>query len=749
MKDYFIGIFTVVLSILFFLCDAPALLAQGETTPQDFTLEEITVTAERRAENIQSVPASVSVLNGDSLIEMGKYEITQILEDVPNVRATGSDANNITIRGLRAHAATPGSGRVPASTAMYTDEVYEGMGGGYDIGRVEVLRGPQGTLYGRSALGGVVATYTNEPKLNQFSGTVTGEISKSEHTNFQGAVNVPLSSQFALRVAAQVINQEEGYFNPDGGASRNKAGRLKLLYQPSDNLQIILTGNYADSKSKTGGTTPTLTTPTKINYSGQVATVGWGSLNKHIQESLKVSYSFPGSTLTYIGSYKSEKIEPSLLYTIQRTQLQYETAVTPGNRTHTEELRWASNQEDGALKWLLGSSYYSYDYGNTNNAWVIKSFTDGTRTVEDPDPNTRNTFTHGGTRTGLISQFGVFTEDTLVLSDKLQMTAGLRYDKTKVEGFENAVMNTNMNQMMHEVNPIIYTVFQVKDTLKYNDITWKLRFEYNLTKDNLLYASASSGFLPGDVRINTKIDFGPSGLVIKFSGLPMDEERTTAYEVGSKNKFFGNKLQVNGAVFYYDYSGYRNVCNTSPAQMPTWATLTTPLRMIGAEIGTTWLVTQDDKVSFNAGYLDAKITDFPIDPLNGDSRQYLVFDRVENNPKYTTNISYDHTFLFADGSSLVPRLSARWQSGMYLSNLTRQQYNVGFAPYVWQKSYMIADLGVTWTSSESKYSASGYVRNFTDTEYKNGVGIGTTSTAGTTVTVGDPRVWGLSLTVRF
>ena len=724
-----------------------SLFAQGGDSGE-FTLEEITVTAERRAENIQDVAASISVISGDSLIDMGKYEITQILEDVPNVRATGNDANSITIRGLRAHASTPGSGRVPASTAMYTDEVYDGMGGGYDIGRVEVLRGPQGTLYGRSALGGVVATYTNDPKLNEFSGSATGEVSKAERSNFQGAVNVPMGSKFALRIAAQANNQGKSYFSSDGGASKNKAGRLKLLYQPSDNLQIIFTVNYSDSKSQTSGTSATLTTPTEINYSGQTNVVEWGALNKHIQETLKVNYNFPGSTLTYIGSYKNEKIEPTLSYTTQTTQLQYETNVTPGNKTHTEELRWASNQE-GALTWLLGSSYYNYDYGNTQNAWVIKSFTDSTRTVEDPDPNTRNTFTHGGTRTGLISQLGVFTEDTYALTEKLQMTAGLRYDKTTVEGYENAVMNTNVNSLGHEANPEKNVVFQVKDTLNYKNITWKLRFEYNLTKDSLLYASASTGFLPGDVRINTKMDFGPSGLVVKFSGLPMDEEKTTAYEVGSKNQFFGNKLQVNGAIFYYDYSEYRNVVNTSPFQMPSWATLSTPLRMIGAEIATTWLVTQDDKVSFNAGYLDAKITDFPIDPLNGDSRQYMVFDRIENNPKWTANISYDHTFLFSNGSSLVPRISARWQSGMNLSNITQDQYNFGEAPYVWQKSYMVADLGITWTSSDSKYSATGYVRNFTDTEYKNGVGTNTRGTEGTTVTVGDPRVWGASLTIRF
>ena len=637
---------------------------------------------------------------------------------MPNVRATGSNANSITIRGLRAHAATPGSGAVPASTAMYTDEVYDGMGGGYDIGRVEVLRGPQGTLYGRSALGGVVATYTNEPKLNEFSGSITGEFGKAEVQNYQGALNVPLASQFALRFAAQVNRRGEGYFNPDGGASKSKAGRVKLLYQPSEELQIILTGQYADSKSQSGGTSATLTTPTKINYSGKVQDVEWSPLSKKTQGTLKVNYDFPESSLTYIGSFKVEETDPNLSYTIQGVQHQHETGDTPGNKTHTEEIRWTSDQE-GSLKWLIGSSYYNYDYSSSSDVWVDKGFTDRTGTTVDPDPGVVGAYSHGGDRTGLIKQLGFFTEETFALTEKLQITAGLRYDKTQVTGHEIATMNMHMTQYGNETQPNDLHVFEVKDTLKYNNITWKLRFEYNLTPDSMLYASASTGFLPGDVRVNTKmlVEFVPTFRIagIDFSPLPMDEEKVTAYEVGSKNQFFGNKLQLNGAVFYYDYAEYRNVANISPIQMPTWATLNTPLRMIGAEIGTTWLVTQNDKVSFNAGYLDAKITDFPIDPFYGDTQDYLVFDRIENNPKRTANISYDHTFTFADGSVLVPRISARWQSGMYLSNLTRQQYNVGLAPYVWQDSYMIGDVGITWNSANGMYSASGYIRNFTDT----------------------------------
>jgi outer membrane receptor protein involved in Fe transport len=604
-------------------------------------------------------------------------------------------------------------------------------------------------LYGRSALGGVVSTYTNEPRLNEYSGFIMGEVGEAELENYQGSVNVPLGSKSALRAAGQYLTRGHGYYNPDGGGSRSKAGRIKLLYQPVEELQIILTGNYGDSKAQSGGTSATLDDPDTINYSGEVTPVQWGPLNSSAQGTLKANYNFPESSLTYIGSYRDDKVEATERTGYQRTQLQYETGETPGNKTHTEELRWASDQE-GMWTWLLGGSYYNYDYGNTSDVWVVESYMDASRTELDPDPMTQNAYTHGGDRTGYIKQWGIFTEETFLLTEKLRMTAGLRYDETTVQGHEIATMNMNINEYGHEMRPEEYVYFEVEDTLDYEDITWKLRFEYDMTPDSMLYASASTGFLPGDVRVNTKFAFGPQGIEILFSPLPMEEEKVIAFEVGSKNQFFGNKLQVNGAVFYYDYKEYRNVANISPYQMPTWATLTTPLRMIGGEIGTVWMVTAQDKVSFDVGYLDAKITEFPIDPFYGDTHQYLVFDRIENNPEWLVNISYDHTFSFANGSALVPRITARWQSGMYLSNLTQQQYDIGYAPYVWQESYWVADLGITWTSSSGMYSASGYLRNFTDTEYKNGMGqLGTTNTLRTGVVVGDPQAWGVNLSVRF
>jgi outer membrane receptor protein involved in Fe transport len=160
--------------------------AQPEAQPED-KLDEIIVTAERRSSDAQRAATSVAVRSGDDLKAQGRYSLQQILEDVPGVvysnlnaasNSAGSDTQGtaVIIRGAVPNTAATGSTlSVVPTTAVYTDEVYEGIGGDYDIDRVEILRGPQGTLYGRSATGGVIATHTHNPVLGEWGADFTAE----------------------------------------------------------------------------------------------------------------------------------------------------------------------------------------------------------------------------------------------------------------------------------------------------------------------------------------------------------------------------------------------------------------------------------------------------------------------------------------------------------------------------------------------------------------------------------------------
>lgn len=734
-------------------------LSAQEGYSEGFTLEEIVVTAEKRTENIQDLPSSVSVLTGDSLMELGKTTTAQILEDVPNVRWSAQNSftgagvasadSGITIRGVQQKQTS--DGQPPAATATYVDDVFQGIGGNYDVARVEVLRGPQGTLYGRSATGGVVAFHTNDPKLSEFSGIVSGEAAKQNSLNFQGAINIPIGESFALRTAAHKLARD-GFFNKDGGHTETREGRIKFLYQPSDKLNILFTGSFNEVQSNSGGSTVYLTSPTTFDYnSNSTDVVLASSWARTIQGALNFSYNFEHSTLTYIGAYRKyvDDKNPGTVMAMGQWVAR-SVLVNPGETFHTEEIRLASDSESW-LKWLIGANYYYSKFDRVMTGYHVSSH-QGPGGPPD-DPNTSNVFVFSMRPYGHYENSGIFTEETFNLRDDMRITAGLRYDESEVLGQYDYDYNMNVNIWGNAFNPAEIRSFNYAKTLQWSNITYKARWEYDITPNNMLYALTATGFQPGDIRITSKSVYGngmnQAPTDVLFFALPYDEEKLISYEVGSKNQFLNNTLQLNLSAFYYNYDGYRSAINTATMGPPSYVIVATPLRMIGAEADSTWLVTSEDKLSLSVALLDARIMDYPEIEGFGPSKKYLQLERLPNNPPLTADLNYDHTFSLADGSILAPRATLRYTSGLYVSQLTESQVKMGQMPYAWQKAYMLGDVGITWISSTGMYSASAIVRNVTDEEYKTGVGISSWKLTDNTATPGDPRTWSMNFSIRF
>jgi iron complex outermembrane receptor protein len=248
--------FTLVAAVAIFFA-GPGAWAQEEAS-DEFTLEEITVTAEKREVAIQKVPSSVAVIAGKSLAQEGKISTEQILESIPNVTFRSGDGTNpngnITIRGVQRTQESGGTNSIlPSTTATYTDGVYQGIGGNYDVNRVEVLRGPQGTLYGRSATGGVVAFHTNNPELDIFSISASAEFGEADLRNYQATLNVPYGDKLALRLAWHDFERDGYHGNDEGGHTETSEGRIKALYQPTDPLEILLSLSYQETTTNGGG----------------------------------------------------------------------------------------------------------------------------------------------------------------------------------------------------------------------------------------------------------------------------------------------------------------------------------------------------------------------------------------------------------------------------------------------------------------------------------------------------------------
>ncbi len=749
--------FFILATAFYFSFPCITTLAQTNSSESEFTLEEITVTAEKRSETLQSIPSSISAFEGQELAQQGKMTTQQILESIPNVKWEGGFVNlgvtdsapdaGIAIRGVRFKQTS--DGQPPAATATYVDGVFQGYGGNFDIERVEVLRGPQGTLYGRSATAGVVGFYTKNPKLSKFSGDVSVEIGEASLKNIQAAVNVPMGEKFAVRAAGHFL-ERDGYRNKDGAYSATREGRIKALFNPNESLDMTLSATINERKANSGGYSARLISPDKIDFENTEADVVEGAWQTGYQYSLNANYDFGDSIFTYIGSmrhYEDTDSPPEVMIRAG-SLIMHNQFYNFGENFKTHEVRLASDYESW-WKWLVGAFYYNSDYDRLQQSVAHRTFLPAQGGIEDPDTNTRNAPIFAQPASGEITNIGLFTEETFDLKENMHLTLGLRYDKTKNEAYNAFNMNVHINENASSLNPPIWQFLEQEKTLEWKNFTYKVRFEYEISPDNILYALTATGFQPGDIRIANNIDMAT--MITTLIPLEYDEEKLTSYEIGSKNRFLDNTLQVNVSAFYYDYSGYRHTVNTAMFGPPAFTVIATPLRMIGAELETQWLVTDLDKISFNAAMLDGKITDLPdVEGLPFPTSHYIAEKDVSGIPPYTATLGYEHVFSFGDGSTFTPRTEMRYTAGMYVNGepMTQAQVDAGVKPYAYQDGYMIADINANWTSASQRYSATAYVRNLFDKQYKGQIQIsGGTGAVG--VNAGDPRVWGLMFNVNF
>jgi len=748
MKKFYYQTLAVLFTLALF---ASGSWAQNVSPENEFTLEEITVTAEKRVQNLQDTPSSVTAIAGSSLMESGKYTTPEILANIPNVMYSeyGSGKNvagynpdgGISIRGLKYR--QRGEGHSPSATATYVDGVFQGAGGNFDISRIEVLRGPQGTLYGRSATAGVVAFYTNDPILSQFSTSISGEIGTANLRNANAVVNVPLGDAFALRVAGHMY-ERDGFFNPDGKHVEKNEGRIKALYQPSDDLKIVLSGTAIYNTPSSGGLAAYLTGPSTIDYDAKVTSVLEGGTQKHYQGALNIDYNLGGSALTYIGSIRHYKDNegPGTL-DARPTMIENEIEKFNGENFATHEVRWASDTE-GRFNWILGTNFFNSDYDRSTMSYQVVAY-QYAGGPEETDPNTQNALVWGRTMSGEVANKSIFTEDTFNLRDDLRITGGLRYDKTEVLTTVTYVTNLNMNENHNNLNPVILASEGVSAKRDFNNITYKFRVEYDLTPENMLYALTATGFQPGDVKLNSQFIEGVQTFIVQT----FDEEKLTTYEVGTKNRFLDNTLQMNLSAFYYDYDNYPFQIDTATSGPPNMLDTYAPLKLYGAELDMEWLVTMKDRFTFTAGMQSTELKEIPTIPGLGSLKQWCYFSENVGVPKYTANLGYDHVFFLADDSTLTARTELHYTDKYLLTNLTQAQLDMGQLPYATQDSYVTGDIGVTWNSSSDKYSASLSVKNITDKEYKTGVTLSTQNTQSNAVKVGDPRVWQLSFSAKF
>jgi outer membrane receptor protein involved in Fe transport len=670
----------------------------SQTNGDASMLQDIIVTAERRFNTAQKTAAAVSVRTGEDLLKQGRYELKNILEDVPGITggasgstntslAGGTDnpASGLVIRGIQSNSGVGGSATSTSSAAaIYTDDVYNGLGGNYDISRVEALRGPQGTLYGRSATAGVIAIHTNDPDTKNIGAEGTVELGNYDLQHYVGALNLPIvTDKLALRVSGNSFKRD-GYYTALGDARKSVSFRGKLLFTPTDDFSALLGYAQEFNNTATGGVgVAQVSSPTDFQFTSQAVGTGrnhsrqfWGNFNLNLG-SVAVTY-IPAYRTFYQNATAVVRTAPGP----GAVRIDNFVGTTPDNFM-THELRFHNVNPDAAFKWQVGGLYYrnslaevnnlfNYDFGPTGG-FVFKS-------------DTRKVTTAAG----------LFAEGTYSFSPATRLTAGIRYDHTKIE----------IDQAYTSFTGITQTLQGADRLASFDNVTFKVRAEHDLTPANMIYGLVSTGFSPGDKALTQDASGTPQTLVLKA-------ETLTSYEIGSKNRFLNNHLQINLAAFYNDYGGYQtagiNVAPPGPIRI--FETVTTPVKAYGIEFEVQARPWANGNFGVNGSYTHARYGAF--------EPKYAPFfstNVVSPSPPFRVSASYDHRIPLAGEAALSLRAAVRYVSEHDSSRITVQQADFGAAPYILVPSRALVDLNATLALNEH-ISITGYVRNLMDLRY--------------------------------
>lgn len=556
-----------------------ALAADDGSTTANVGLETVTVTAQRREEDLQTVPIAISTVSGEDLELRGADSLQTLSTTVPGFSTSGSLWVGTYVRGIGSTSASPNN---EPSVATYVDGVYKPSSyalTGFafnNIERLEVLKGPQGTLFGRNATGGVVQIVTADPKP-EWGGKVS--IGYGNYATAQGGAYLTGGSEnFAMDFAVGYEDQSEGFGrNPirdsDTYLHENIAARSKLLYRPADSTEIRVAVDYSEfthdgynnqllpGSFATDGVT---TFPGRFNALGDEDS---GNDNETHGASLRIDQDFGAVHGASITGYSH--VDAHWRVDNDNTPNFWTTVNDYSEQDFlTQELQ-LSNAEQGRVQWLLGAFYFS---GDVDNLQV--------RTGQRVSPG-QYAEAHGTQKAESVSGFGQATAE--IFTDT-KLTLGLRYTEETLE-FDGRRVN--------RAGATYAGPFFAES--KYDPWTWRVALDHQFTTDVLGYVSYNRGFKSGAYNLTSPEDAA------------LRPEKLDAYELGVKSEFMDNRVRLNVAAFYYDYQNLQvSVSAGGGGQIFKNAAA----RNYGIDAGLDVAATENLTISMGVALLDTEYTNY-------------------------------------------------------------------------------------------------------------------------------------------
>lgn len=640
---------------------------------------DIVVTAQKRAQSIQKVPVAITALTGDALSDRGMTSALDLQTLVPSMQAgrlLGQTA--VTIRGIGLNQGSPG-------VAIHVDGVYQprpSMGdlAQIDLERVEVLRGPQGTLYGRNATGGAINFITAKPS-DAFSGYVLGSLATYGEWRLQGVINAPLSQSIRTRVVMDQWSREEGFVKnvtagkPDVDRGKTFAVRSRTTADLTPDLTADIGLTYLRGSGPTSyftlhnEPTPTAQALNPYLIGAVVPLEPWKIAANDPITSRRRFFSASGTLTWELGPAQLKSISAfqKLRDHEDRDDDSIALSAFPSERwakarTFTQELNLGGRI--GPVDAVVGGFYMrdkaydrlAYDFQLGIFPLPAQSILD----YQSLDLVTRSQ--------------AIFGDLTVHLNDRLRLIGGLRYSSDRISQTQQAFLSFGPT-------PAFASCPLQTNTLKFRSTTPRGGLQYDVSDTSNVFATYSEGFKAGGWNLYACAnDFRP--------------EQVTSYEIGSKNKFLDGRLTANFSAFSYSYT---NLQLSQVVGLVRLIRNAAAARIKGLEAEFVLRADRHWDVSANASLLDAKYKTFTsidaLDPALG--AQDVSGNHLSNAPNFSTNLGLAYTSdPVLAGGTITLRGDLSYRSQVFFREFNN--------PLDAQNAYAIVNLGLTWTAPSDK-----------------------------------------------
>jgi iron complex outermembrane receptor protein len=736
---------------------AAVTLALAAATQQTFAdeqkdslaLEEVVVTATKQTETIDRSAAAITAVSSAAMGPGRIQEIRDLAVTVPNLSVGDQFGVNRTfIRGIGMTSIDLGADGAVAflQDGSMIPRPSQQLTGFYDLEQVEVLRGPQGTLYGRGATAGVVNMVTKKP-TDQLDGYLRLTGGNYSAYTVEAALGGPIvGNTLEGRIAAKIDNHDGYGKNLYTGAQidnlDSKAVRGILRWKASDSVTVDLIGEYfkEDDYNYAFHYLGTTVVPEdglahnllggRTIFDAPYTAPGKRPNLRNIVSDQNPTNDREGESGTGIVDWKINDDWALKSVTAYRKfdrfmqdDLDSSDVNMFGVNNYIENSKsWGQDftvtGKGGPINWLMGANYFHEDlHGEVKvpltNFAVLANFLNDTSYPANAF-DSLNYWQNGDVK---IDAWGAFVEGKYDFTDRLALTAGLRYNYEKRKGTG-----------YFEFDLLVPPVTPTDKSKSWDDWTPKVLLEYKLDSGGLVYAQYTEGFKSGVINV------GSTNPVI-------DPETVKAFEVGYKTPFADGRASLRTAAFYYDYSNLQVGFVNANSVVETINAASA--RNYGLEVELIGRLTEDVTASLNGTWLDAKYTDF----VTGDYRQNfaqvnLKGNYLQNAPKYTLHAALDLHHPVSDSGAVIGHIDASYQDKVYFTEFNNSDAE--------QAAYGMLNASAGYEGGEGKWSVTGWVRNASDEKvYSNNI---ITAPLYGSIRVGSllpPRTYGLTVAYNF